>query len=254
MRKPYLIYILLIVFALSFIIYYVKIQPELHSPEKMLLKAFNESGARPVNAEIYLWGRVDSKKYQNINKLKKLAVQLSKELGISEGSNFSTEAVKNDLIQEVLVNSVMDGNRIINISIQLSKVIDDNGERFISVTVIEDITHINMEKTRNEVIHALKKFNIDAKVNSCITGNFEGKMDKQQMNNICSNVFKEVGAKKVEGIKDGNLISVSAYSPSISGFTKVEENRINLNIALRYNSYEDKTYIWLGTPVITTEY
>ncbi|MGI6777397.1 MAG: YwmB family TATA-box binding protein [Acetivibrionales bacterium] len=254
MKKPYLIYILFILFVLSFIFYYIINRPELYSPEEMLLIAFNESGARPVNAEIYFWGRVDDKKYRNIDELESLAQLLSKELGINGGSNFSTEIVNNDLIQEVIVNGLMDQNRVISLNIQLNKVPDVNGERFVSATVIEDIDHINMERTRKEVMQALKKFNIDAKVSSCITGNFEGRMDKQQLNDICRNVFEEVGAKKIEDIKDGNLISVSAYSPSIPRFVEVNENRINLNIALRYNSYEDKTYIWLATPVITTEY
>ena len=29
---------------------------------------------------------------------------------------------------------------------------------------------------------------------------------------------------------------------------------MNLNIAIRYNEYEEKTYIWIGTPIITIGY
>jgi len=61
-------------------------------------------------------------------------------------------------------------------------------------------------------------------------------------------------AKKVEGITEENLISISAYSPRVKSSILVNEKRVNINLAMRYNSYEDKTYIWLATPVITTEY
>lgn len=254
MKKTYLIYILLIVFALSFIIYYGKIQPELHSPESVLSKAFNESGAKPVNAEVYFWGKLNDKKNSNIDELKELVVSISNELGLNKGSDLSTTAVKNDLIQEIQLKGIMDGNRIAAINAQLNKVRDGKDERYISVTVTEDMSNIDLERTKKEVMRVLKEFDINAKVSSCLTGSYNGKLNKNQMNNICRKVFKEASARKVEGIKDGNLISVSAYSPSINNYIKVEENRVNLNIALRYNSYEDKTYIWLATPVITTEY
>jgi len=34
----------------------------------------------------------------------------------------------------------------------------------------------------------------------------------------------------------------------------VNGKKVNMNLAIRYNSYEDRTYIWLATPVITVEY
>ena len=71
---------------------------------------------------------------------------------------------------------------------------------------------------------------------------------------ISGRILTETGAKRIEGIKDRNYISVSAYSPYIQEFIQVRGKRVNLNLAARYNSYEDKTYIWLATPVITTEY
>jgi hypothetical protein len=59
---------------------------------------------------------------------------------------------------------------------------------------------------------------------------------------------------EVEGIRDGSLISLSAYSPLLKDSIKVRGKRVNINLAARYSAFEDKTYIWLASPVITTEY
>jgi hypothetical protein len=111
-----------------------------------------------------------------------------------------------------------------------------------------------LAQIESKVLAVLERSGIDARVNSCISGNFRGKLNDDELNLVCRKIFESVHASKVEGIRDIGLISVSAYTPDIGRSIVVNGNRINLNLAIRYNSYEDKTYIWLATPVITTEY
>ncbi len=95
-----------------------------------------------------------------------------------------------------------------------------------------------------------KKYNIKPEFNCFITGYFEGKLDHGRMNEVCKNVFHTAEAKKVEGIAKKNLISVSAYSPDIGSYIEVNGNKTNIHIAFRYSTYNKKTYVWVGTPVI----
>lgn len=60
--------------------------------------------------------------------------------------------------------------------------------------------------------------------------------------------------KKVEGMEDENIISVSAYSSKLKEYIKLGSEKINLNVAIRYSSFDDKTYIWVATPIIAIEY
>lgn len=254
MKRSHSMFIILILFLILFSIYFVKIQFQLNSPETTLLKSFSSSGAKIVSAEIYFWGRIDNEKYDSLDELKKLAVDFSKELGVDESNMLSSKSVNNDLIQEVEINGTIGKNRLVNISAHSGKSKSALNERFISVSIIEDLSSTGLEEARKEVLAVFKKYKIKPKINSCITGHFDGRLNYTQMNDICKRIFKEAGARKVEGMRDGNFISISAYSPVIGNFIRVEENKVNLNLALRYNSYEDKTYIWLATPVITTEY
>jgi hypothetical protein len=58
-----------------------------------------------------------------------------------------------------------------------------------------------------------------------------------------------------EKINDGNLISLTAYSPLVSEYVLSADNKpINLNLAMRYDSYRGKTRIWIGVPLIEGAY
>jgi hypothetical protein len=67
-------------------------------------------------------------------------------------------------------------------------------------------------------------------------------------------IFKALGGRIIEGIEEGQLVSRTGYSSLIENSLFIGEEKININVGLRYNEYEDATYLWLGTPVIFTSY
>lgn len=85
-------------------------------------------------------------------------------------------------------------------------------------------------------------------------GTFKGKKEPYLLDEIRRKVLKEVSALKIEEFNDGKTASVSAYSPLIEDSINVNGKEININLATRYNAIEDRTYLWLATPIITTEY
>jgi hypothetical protein len=258
MKKRHFIFILAIILIIILSSNIIRIK-SFKFPETTLRKAFNNSGAKIVSAEIYFWGKLDKEAYNSFDKLEEIAEDFSNELGLNHSNNYSKNIVENDMLHEIQISGTMPesglgGSRLASVNLQSKINNGDLTDKFISVDVIEDLSSTGMEDTRKRIEKVFRKYKIDKKVTSCITGNFDSKLSYNQMNDICRLVFKEAGAKKVEGITGNNLISVSAYSPAMSHYIKVRNNKINLNLALRYNSYEDKTYLWLATPVITTEY
>ncbi len=222
-------------------------------PEATLKKSFDASGAKIISSEIYFWGRLDST-LRNMDKLKLLSSSLFKSLGIYDNNQFSNSIVNNDLTQNIELRGANSSGKTAVVKIQLSKSDTDLNESFISLSVNEDLTNSGLEDVRKRVCKVFTDNNITPKITSCMTGSFEGKLGQNNLNDISKRILKEVRATNIEGIRDGNLISVSAYSPFIRESVNVNKSKINLNLAIRYNSFESKTYIWLATPIITTEY
>lgn len=252
MKKTSFIYIISLFFI---IISLLIIADELvtNPPEITLLGIFSITGARVVSSEICFSGKMDSSKSRSLDDLRKLAVEISKEFDVKDGG-LSSEVVNNDNIQGIEMDGEIDDNRNIHISAVNSMLSGDIDESYINMSIVDNSSKPGMEETRNSVLGILGKYRIKSKVNSCITGCFDGRLDNKKLNGICSNIFIKANASKVEGIRDNNLISVSAYTRAIGESVEVNGKKVNLNIAVRYNSYENKTYIWLATPVITTEY
>lgn len=247
-----LIFPILITVIIFSTFYFIKIRNNSDSPENTLQKSFDSSGARIVHSELYFWGRL-SNKNKNMEKLKTITIDISNSLGVLNNSSYSNRIISNDSVDKIELSGVTEDDLSVSVSAQLGKD-DGKEENFISISVAQDSSSKGLEQAKQLVVKACRKYGINTKLNSCLTGNFDGKLNYEQLNDITRRIFKETEARKVEGIRDGNLISVSAYSPFIQDSIQVNGSRVNLNLAIRYNTYEDKTYLWLGTPVISTEY
>ena len=245
-------YILILFISISIPLLLIVIQLVSEPPERMLIKSFENSGAKTVCSEISFRGKIDGK-FKSIDDLKKMVNDISKKMGV-DSDILSGDIISNDDMEGIDLNQAIDNNRNIHISAVNSKLKGEMDGSYITVSVVDNSAVAGLEDTRKSVLGILRKYRIQSKVNSCITGSFDGMLDNNRLNVICSIIFKAVEARKVEGMRDDNLISVSAYSPSFRDSVEINGNKVNLNFAVRYNSFENKTYIWLATPVITTEY
>lgn len=88
----------------------------------------------------------------------------------------------------------------------------------------------------------------------CVTGHLNGELTPEEMEELCLLITREIGGEQVQSISDGKMISVTGYTPDLGDYLKAENLRINLNLAMRYDEYLDKTVIWAGTPLISRYY
>lgn len=216
-----------------------------------LQDAFSSTGAKFVNSEVYIWSYSDEKKNSS-NNLLNLADQLAIDLNITRNAAFSNNTVSNASINKTDIIGICADGKSVCVSTQLSK--DNLQKSNISINVINKMNHQDINDSARLLEEKFRKFGLNPKVNTCIIGCFDGKLDYEEMSRISEIILKGTKAKDIKGIYDNNLISISAYSPYIDNTIELEGKRLNMNIALRYNAYEDKTYIWLATPVITIEY
>ena len=64
-----------------------------------------------------------------------------------------------------------------------------------------------------------------------------------------------MNAKEIDKIRNNNYISVTAYSNLLKeNDLEYLENKINLNIGIRYSEDDDKTLIYIATPIIKLDY
>jgi hypothetical protein len=91
-------------------------------------------------------------------------------------------------------------------------------------------------------------------IRTSYTAAIPGELTLNRMERINRQIFHGLEGKITEAARDGGWISKTGYSSKIGCAMDSSGKQINLNIALRYNAYYDKTYVWLGTPVISIPY
>jgi hypothetical protein len=88
----------------------------------------------------------------------------------------------------------------------------------------------------------------------CLTGHLDGELTPEEMEELSLLITREIEGEQLQSISDGKMISVTGYTPDLGDYLKAENLRINLNLAMRYDEYLDKTVIWAGTPLISRYY
>jgi len=250
MKKFSFIFIaVLLVAAIIGTTYYIRIQNNSNQKEISISDAFNSSGAKMIVNELYFFVRATDD-FKNLGSMTPLCEEVFKSLEIT---NYSKNSASTDgLIKSEMLGTTKDG---VKISAMASIVGDKSGsgDKYITVDAsgAEDGKAILL---RDKIENVFKSHGLEVVVNSCITGTYEGNIQDSQLENICKKIFDDSDAKKVDSLRQENIISVSAFSPMIKDKLNIDGRNVNLSLAIRYNKLENKTYLWVATPVVNAEY
>ncbi len=223
------------------------------SDAEAVQKAFSVTGADAVTSEIYIRGKTAGGRLDDTDAVNLLTeiVTGSNEVNCSDIPAFSS--IDTDTVIGKEINYIIDENKSVQMSI-LKGNLETEDKDMVFISFIDTSRNPDLIKNSDIVTNALKKYRIDFEMNIAVTGNIGKRLSETEIEEIFDRAFESAEAEKVEGINDNGLVSVSAFSPVISRTGGGNGKKANLNIAARYNSYENKTYIWLATPVIITEY
>ncbi|TZE81305.1 YwmB family TATA-box binding protein [Calorimonas adulescens] len=87
-----------------------------------------------------------------------------------------------------------------------------------------------------------------------LTGHFDKKLSEKDMNTIVSSIMSSLDASYTKNRLYDDMLTMTGYSEKLGEYIELGNEKINLNLAMRYSDSDGKTYLWLGTPVITTDY
>ncbi|MBZ4663914.1 MAG: hypothetical protein JG776_1629 [Caloramator sp.] len=229
MKKWFCLLLILIIILFTFWNYQNKIYAD-------IIDACYEAGGETINIQLegssFLSGYND--KYL-----------LSKEL-ISGFDVISYDYIQTE--EEFLLNAIMSSGYI---TVRLRDVED---KIYASLTVSQNAHNVNINNIKQTIFINFIKHRAIPKFSILVVGKFSGKLTKAEMKEKAVEILKRKRAIFVDGIENENLVSVSAFLPTLEERKKCEDKYINLNIALRYSDLNKCTYIWIGSPLIFEEY
>lgn len=221
--------------------------------ENLLFEMTEGIGAKFLKMDVNYGGKLNDS-FSQIRDINIIGAKLKDEMGIV-GENLDKEIITEDNFNQYTIwgrNEIGD-----DITIIITSYADKEtgiGETTFFVDTVLNRKYDGIDQIIEEKSEILKQNGVEAEVTTCIVGTFNGKLSSDEINDKIRMTIKKINGKIVEDYYDNNLISVSVYTPLINNHIFTGNKKMNLNVAMRYNEYEDATYIWIGTPIIAIGY
>lgn len=140
------------------------------------------------------------------------------------------------------------------ITIESFKNKDDEEKTYLSFVAVFKGSYEDLYHNKSYMEEYFASIGLPIELDMVVIGSIPGKVSKEIAESTISSTLNAVGAYEIESIRNEELMSVSAYSRKIDDYIISKGNKINIQIGMRYSQYYDKTFIWVGSPVIPFEY
>lgn len=219
-----------------------------------LVSAFLETKAQLEIIEINDWSMINSD-FITFDEMEQIRDKII-ELFETEEENFHCTKEFDDMYRimdtEGLTSSG-DFLRIILHTVRLPEEYENRTQTYLVVNVSgQDLSGVT--QLSDKVGKAIEDAGGNSRISTCITGTFNGKLTENAVTEVSNKITGFLGITSTDTYSDENTFSVIGFSPALPEGIEVLGKNYNVNIAMRYNTIDDKTYLWMGTPVISAEH
>lgn len=225
---------------------------EVPSEGSIAIEVFKQSGAQFTRVEVNGWANTGISSLTYDSALKYFQGLVKRLYGNS--SVLPIKIAEEEGLYTMSTSGLLQGGIRARLALQMvgEHPINEPTEYYLTVSLIDTRSAENY-KVMNKLVDDLVKKPIIHK-STVICGHLTGQLSPSQTNKALKTMTDACHAQKVERLTMGSLVSISAYSPDVRQALTLDKNSVNINMALRYNSLENKTYVYVGSPLITTEY
>jgi len=97
-------------------------------------------------------------------------------------------------------------------------------------------------------------FDDEGEPNCLIIGSLSGNLSQLSLRNRFARAIESCGGILVEEASEENYFSQCAYIPNLIPVVSIQKKSVNLHLAASYDEQEDLTFIYLGCPMIYSDY
>lgn len=235
-----------------------------YKEEDVLLNLLSDLNGKFLEADININGTILDE-FKDQTEMEKISEEIKTNLGIlgnevdinrdmenSLEDYYVKQFIYEDNFSQISIYGYDKSRNPINI-ILTSYFYDDTGigETILFINIIKEEQNFDINGIIDNVY---KKYGKPVNNTTCITGTSKGKLDRINLEKDIERHLKQYKGEIVEEYEDSELISLTAFTPYINKSIFSDKKKVNLNLAIRYNEYENKTYFWIATPIITTGY
>ncbi|WP_455539660.1 YwmB family TATA-box binding protein [Terrisporobacter sp.] len=245
MKAIKFIAIFLLLFVLGMFISYADVK--CNNWTDNFIKAFEQTNSKFKFYDIKINSVVSNEKSQEY--IKNICIDAVNCLGINKDNIKWTIRQENNNIK--IYAKVKDNNY----TVSFTAIKKNDEECYIIIDILSNKVYKRIVDTYQNLYELLNKHSNSLENSLCIVGEYTKNLQLYKSNDILEDILYNMNAKEIDKIKDKKFISVTAYSNLLAeNDLEYLGNKINLNIGIRYSENEDKTLIYIATPIIKLDY
>jgi hypothetical protein len=107
---------------------------------------------------------------------------------------------------------------------------------------------------RNLLETILENHQVTGDITVSLKGKYPGQLTLEEKNKLADNLLEKLDTKVQTEQRTDQMYVIYGYSKYIREYKKVNNQKINVSLAMNYNEQADATYIYLSTPLISEDY
>ena len=213
--------------------------------------AYSESGAEMVSLSLRNWARLD-KEFHDGADLAILYQDVRNVLG--DDKNLSLEEYDDDGFTSIVIQGKAENGAELNLTLQSLKEGNDGSGTYLIAESRMSGGEMDLSLLDRYTASIFSAVHAEYNPSLVMEGKYGEVISKKEKRKIIKSVFAAVEGKIKEKVSDGNYLSCSGSSKNIAGGVKSGNHLINLQVVLSDNEEEGATYLYIGSPVVFSDF
>ena len=222
--------------------------------DEVIVEALATAGADIQGYDIADWSMIN-REFMDFDSMEEQRDDILEIFDVKK-QNFLSTKEYDEMYRILLTEGLLDSDTFFHMTLQ-SVCLPEEYEREPQTYLVINISGKNPEKMGvflSKIREAITLSKGKSKITSCVTGSFNGKLDRVYQNQVIDEITEYLEINDIREVKDEYVYSLVGESTLFAQGINILDKNYNVNIAMRYNSEDDITYIWLGTPIISIDY
>jgi len=224
------------------------------SPREPLSMAMEAAGAKVEEFSVNAWVKLKSGNLNN-DQLEDMVHEVLSELGVEpqEYQFIHQQKNKNTIVQAEVMNKNF--HALVIAQVIPGGIHSAESEGYLVVNIEAKAKENNsIAQTQEKVTRITKKFGPAPQISTCLIGWLDGKLGAGEWHKHLSDAFTVIDGIIIDKLEAEHFVSYTGFTSEITNWLQVDGKKINLNMAMRYSQYDNRTYVTIGSPIITREY
>ncbi len=216
-----------------------------------LQTAFLESGAGFVSVNLQGWELVDDA-YHDCKELSQIYEKIGAVLG--ENDHLVLDEYDDEGYAGISASGETEQGYSLDLVLQSLGDRNTSDETFLIVNLIDQNHVRDIPSLQQYLMRIFKAAGCSVEPSVVIEGKYEGLKSTREKKQIAKKIFRVLNGKMEEKADGDSYISFSGYSDAIERSVSSGGHDVNLQVALSDNEEEGCTHIYIGTPVVFSDF